>query len=736
MKTFALLLGILFSLNVSAAPAQKQNTEYLKFWVTSDKKTTHGKFEDNTIQVRQRVMIVSTVPVQVATMTSGKIVAKDKAVLPTDFIGGLSTLLGIKKWRHEDRGSYTAYEAPEPKTNRYIKVFVSKKGNTFEYSIVSIRLPYLFPAYFESELLQRKEIDGGKSVADLYTSKSTFANYFRAVILGQDAHAMASASDFLESWITKFWGPATTSVGGLTSSVVGGTGALNNASDSIRDGSNAIKGLTAEGDKIANNLADWKSTVDNGISSVNRDVDKITDPKTLLKAGTAAGLGLGFGTAIGGALGNLLVHFVADGIAPLAKQLFYSVMGQMTEQQENQVKARSAAAWQNLADASKKVAEIERAMAIQMLELQASGARNPLTQTDANNMVESIDSYIRTTEKAQDASWNAEDKMVCSAYLTDLKRMKNGILEVSAYMGKNGPVRGPADICRGFDNLYQQWVSAELELNNARNSLKKDMYYLIVKADDDADYSNTDITNQDTKINTCKKNKGLVEANNDASKAGCTCEENPRPPACKSVCYRVEMQKIVVNNCVGMAQTVPLTESEKNTSARLQAENSNMLSKTYASLNKSNCKIGQKASKYCTGKEDGMFTQMKSTMDTQFKDVQEKCGNKIMANIPEPDDDDAPAATVTGAVANLQDTAKKVTKSVEDVNATINAATLPKTLAMQKAARVDANNLPLASQPEENIPTPTESPAFQPKTILGSLKDSLINGVNKVKSWL
>lgn len=711
--SWGILVSIIFVGSMASAKGVDANTVFNKVqsnWVSSEDQKVSDKNATVTSRISQRLVYMRGNVIPVATMTSGEIVSKNGAGVPKDLAGHLAKLANITKWKKANRGTYTAYESYLPKTGEYLKLFVSntnKKG-VFKYSVATIRGAYMIPMYYEAELLQRKQMEGGKAVAELEKSGNVWTSLFQYFVSPAYADIFSSISSWLgsagsSSGASSLTDTLNNSSSNISSAANTASNALNNASSAVNNVANTGNNIANAGNNLANagnNIANTGNNIANSINGASSNASNIANQVTgEVKSiqGTIAGASadmkqvggeindtlkgfqnpvtmgkVALATGFGYTLGSMLAQFAATGAVDLAKNIFYEVTGQMNPAMKDQVLSKGKKAWDQLSKLSEQVAEVDMNVQVRLAALAEVTGKDPsavLTDLDYKSGM-----MKRDLAKVTEALKNTDDPTTNKACMVAQKQMEDQ-LEVWKAVRKivqQPQQRSKADICSGFDDLYQQWTNAELQMRNARNVLMRNMYAII------ADNSDTAAASKEEEIgfqanrkkqNRCAENDLLDQATSQARGNDCDCSLNsssPWTPVCASVCRQVVNYQAAVKSCQASLQADAAIDvnTENAELSDAVANSAKMLEESKVKLVKATCVAGSTKG-LCDGKE-GSFTKIRNTMQDQFNKVAAMCGTDSVISTSSP-----------GDVAAGQKKAAEVLKAPEQPIADAPAADLP-----------------------------------------------------------
>ena len=676
--SWSILVSIIFVGSMASAKSVDANAVFKKVqsnWVTSDDQKVSDKNATVTSRIAQRLVVMRGNAIPVATMTSGEIVSKDGQGVPKDLAGHLAKLANITNWKKANHGSYTAYEAYLPKSGEYLKLFVSntdKKG-VFKYSVATIRGAYMIPMYYEAELLQRKQMEGSKAVAELEKSGGMWASLFQYFVSPAYADFFSSLSSWLSSSGSSSGASSLTdtlnnSSSSLSSAATTASNAVNNASGAVNNIANtgnnlantgnniagagnnianSITGASNNASTIANQLTGEVKSIQGTISSASADMKQVggdinntlkgfQNPVTMGKVALATGFGY--------TLGSMLAQFAVTGAVDLAKNIFYEVTGQMNPAMKDQVLSKGKKAWDQLAKLSEQVAEVDMNVQVRLAALAEVTGKDPstvLTDLDYKSGM-----MKRDLQRITEALKNTDDPATNKACMVAQKQMEDQLQVWKAVrkIVQQPQQRSKADICSGFDDLYQQWTNAELQMRNARNVLMRNMYAII------ADNSDTAAASKEEEIgfqasrkkrNRCAENDLLDQATSQARSNDCDCSLNsstPWTPVCASVCRQVVNYQAAVKSCQASLQADAAIDvnTENAELSDAIANSAKMLEESKVKLVKATCVAGSTKG-LCDGKE-GSFTKIRNTMQSQFNEVAQKCGTDSVINTSSPGD--------------------------------------------------------------------------------------------------
>ncbi len=645
----AYVLGLLILLSSSLGLAKSASPEAIssieKNWATSDKYSISEGGVEVTTQGRQRMIRLRGNIIPVATMTSGEIKSPTGKGIPKDLAAEMSKLMGIKAWKKEDRGSYIAYEAPAPNDARLIKLFVSKDKKNFRYSVASIRIAYMLPTYYEAELLQRQQVEGTKAVASLELNKnwSRLFDFFVSSAYAADGFSLANLTSGYNGSIPNInidsgaLSGVTGSLNGLTSSVSGIRGSVdglagagnniagagNNVASSINNASGAVDRLSGEAHSIQGTIANSTDVMKNSVSDINSTLKGFQDPKTFFKIGLASGFGY--------TLGSMLVQFATDGAATLVKKIFYEVTGQMDPATRERMTGRGQKAWDDLQKLSEKVAEIDKNVQLRLAVLASLNGKDPLTV--ANELEDRrllLESDIRKMQSSMDKSSDTASRMQCSAAIREMSQQVELLKQMQPILQSEQP-RSQAELCAGFDRMYQQWANVELQMHNARSVLLQDMVGLATGAEKATQEANKSLASDRKKRNECKDSK-LDDMNDLVSQNNCSCQSASTTQKCSYLCMEQQNYQDHQKSClnmIAMSKTVD-KDTDSLVESELIRQNTVMLEDSYGKLTRSYCVQGD-TSGVCNG-QDGSFSMIHSRMQNQFQQIQKACGSSTVVS--------------------------------------------------------------------------------------------------------
>ncbi|MDG0814740.1 hypothetical protein [Bdellovibrio svalbardensis] len=647
----SILLASSLGFAKSASPQAISSIE--RNWATSDKYSISEGGVRVTTQGRQRMIRLRGNVIPVATMTSGEIKSPHGKGVPKDLAAEMSKLMGIKVWKKEDRGSYIAYEAPVPNEARLIKLFVSKDQKNFKYSVASIRLAYMLPTYYEAELLQRQQIEGTQAVASLeshqnwnrlfkfFVSPAYAADGFSLADLTSgfngnipnvnlpniniDSSAVNSVKGSLDG-LNNTVGGIKGSVDGLASAGNNVAGAGNNIASSINNASSSVNNLAGEAHSIQGTIANSTETMRSSVSDINKTLQGFQDPKTFFKIGLASGFGY--------TLGSMLVQFATDGAASLVKKIFYEVTGQMDPATRERMTGRGQKAWDDLQKLSEKVAEIDKNVQLRLAVLTSLNGKDPLVV--ANELEDRrllLESDIRKLQSVMDKSSDNASRMQCSSAIREMSQQVELLKQMQPILQSEQP-RSQAELCAGFDRMYQQWANVELQMHNARSVLLNDMVSLATGAEKATQAANESLASDRKKRNECKDSK-LDVVKDFISENDCKCGAATISQKCNYLCMEQQNYQDHEKSClnmIAMSKTVD-KDTDSLVESELIRQNTTMLEDSYAKLTKSYCVQGD-TSGVCNG-QDGSFSMIHSRMQNQFQQIQRACGsNSVVVATP------------------------------------------------------------------------------------------------------
>lgn len=684
---FLILLSSSLGFAKSASPQAILTIE--KNWATSDKYSISDEGIQVTTQGRQRMINLRGNLIPVATMTSGEIKSATGKGIPKDLAAQMSKLMGIQSWKKEDRGSYISYEAAVPNEARLIKLFVSKNKTNFKYSVASIRIAYMLPTYYEVELLQRQQIEGSQAVAALESNQNwhRLFQFFVSPAYAADGSSLAGLAGNFNNRIPNVNIDAGTlsgvkgSLDGLTTKVTSIKGSIdgiagagnnlasagnnvagagNNIANSVNNASSSLNNLSAEAGKIQGTIANSTDVMRNSASDINSTLKGFQDPKTFFKIGLASGFGY--------TLGSMLVQFATDGAASLVKKIFYEVTGQMDPATRERMTGRGQKAWDDLQKLSERVAEIDKNVQLRLAVLSSLNGKDPLIV--ANELEDRrllLESDIRKMQNTMDKSSDAASRMQCSSAIREMSQQVELLKQMQPILQSEQP-RSQAELCAGFDRMYQQWANVELQMHNARSVLLQDMVALATGAEKATQDASKSLASDRKKRNECKDSK-LDVVKDFISDNKCSCGAATISQKCNYLCMEQQNYQDHEKSClnmIAMSKTVD-KDTDSLVESELIRQNTAMLEDSYSKLTRSYCVQGD-TSGVCNG-QDGSFSMIHSRMQNQFQQIQKACGSDSVVSASSPRDilsgkrkaaslADSPTPISSAAVSNLPTTSE------------------------------------------------------------------------------
>ncbi|MNJ91232.1 hypothetical protein D3C87_88800 [compost metagenome] len=636
MKCIFGLLFLVSSVSFAKNSGADVITAIGKNWAKSEKYSISETDVTVTTQASQRFIKLRGYAIPVVTMTTGEIKSSTGRGVPKDLAAEMAKLTGITEWKKDDRGSYIAYEAQLPKEARLIKLFVSKSKTGFKYSVASIRLAYMLPTYYETELLQREFIAGSKSVASLESAPawSHIFQFFVSPAYAADSSSIASWLNGIDSSfsnvnvnidsndLTNIGNSISDFSGTIRNGVNKATGSVDNLAGSIKGASQSVDRLTAEGSRIQDTIASTTNTIKDSVTDVNKTLKGFQDPKTFFKIGLASGFGY--------TIGSMLVQFATDGAASLVKKIFYEVTGQLDPATRDRMTVRGKKAWDDLEKLSEKVAEIDKQVAIRLAIMSELQGRDPMSL--ANELEDRrilLESEIRKQKDLLDKSNNMSARMQCSSAIREMVQQVELLKQMKPILEQEQP-RSQAEMCASFDRIYQEWAGVELQMHNARSVLLNDMVTLATGAEKSSQEAQKSLASDRKKRNECKDSKldsvmDLISDNN------CKCESSSITNKCNYLCMEKQNYEDHQKSCLNMVamNSKVDTDVDNLVQSELIRQNTQMLENSYRKLTKSYCVPGD-TSGVCDGKEGG-FNMIHNRMQNQLQQIKQACGNDSIA---------------------------------------------------------------------------------------------------------
>jgi hypothetical protein len=629
---------VLISLNVAAKTVVPKNPYlFLSRWVSSKPTTLEVGGEKKTMQYSQRFIQMGPDQIPVATMSLGEYVVKDPNRLPSDFAKEMGKFFGIKKWKQENRGSYTAYEAEMPEYSRFVKLFVSKKGNTFKYSLVSIRAPYLMPTYFEAEIIQRDQMGEGRSVASFEGPNGMFAQMLHLLVNPANAAVPTNYQDIL-GIINDLWAPLTNASGNLVKQVGSAQGTAVRISGDITKNVGVLSStIDNNAVRVVNMASQFDGTVNRGIDTVQKTLSS----GNVAKLGSIAGVTFGAGAALGGMAVNAFSHLITDGVVPLAIKAYYEIVGELSPEVRKRIAEKAPKAWDDLQRFSFEAANIENKMAQQLGAMQWLAQFNPtMSYEELNNQEKLLQKEYRKAIASLDASDRNSEKN-CAAQVSDIEEKITYIQNLKVIIGRGGATK-PQDICKTFDQMYSQWANVEVQLNNARNIFLRNAFIIVKDLQNEAAEAVAD-TKQRKKDNTCEDESPLLkQANKDVADNKCDCTARIQNEDCANICETQRSYKRQDENCIQMARGIAKINrfEEQRITAQGLEQNSLMLKNAYDNFLGAYC---DSTKQDCKGNTDGSFKAVSDRMQTMFDKIFKLCGNNSIVRMKKD-----PAAAAAG----------------------------------------------------------------------------------------
>lgn len=607
MKVLAFILS-LWSVCPVLASSNHGSVEHVlrKNWIASEVQESALPGVTLATQLQQRVFRIQGTAIPVVTLLTGELKASSGKGIPSDFAKEIGRLTGIQKWKFEDRKSYLAYEQVLPKEGKLIKVFVSRRGDLFKYSVATLRLAYMLPAYYETELLQRQHVGDTSVVVNLPQGPRSLIE----LILPR-AHAVdkSSISDIINRWNLK-------EVGSSLSQV---PGSINNLAGSVQNGANSLDKLSGEMGKVQSTIATASEDTNRSVGQLNSTLKGFQDPKTFFKVGLATGMGY--------TLGSVLVQFATDGAVSIVKKIFYEVTGQLDPQTRDRISARGQKAWDDLEKLSLRVAEIDKNVQLRLAVMAELTGKDPLTV--AEELEEKrilMESDMRKLAKIMDESTDQNQRLQCAAAYRKMQEQVELWKAMRPLLQTEQP-RSQAELCQGFDSLYQQWAMVELQMHNARSVLLNDTFSLMTGQEKAAREARQQLASDRKKANECKDNESLDEAKSMIGKYDCQCQQPRGTQQCNYYCIQKNNYEQSVQSCLNILKiNQSLDQNAADTvQSELVRQSSKMLEDTYTKMAKSYCPAGD-ASGVCDGKS-GSFEQLRDKMQNQFATILKACGS-------------------------------------------------------------------------------------------------------------
>lgn len=684
MKKF--ILGCLLMISTTGF-AKTANPEaaysFLNNWSASAPTITKVNGDVISSRMLERYVKVGNDKVPVAVMTIGEIRAHSKKGVPTDFAGAIAKLMHIKHWKKETRGTYTAYEAEAPEAARFVKIFVSKDTKVYRYSMISMRTAFMLPTYYESEIIQREQMNDQKGVVDLEKPTSAVAQIYRLLLGSTPAEAMslddllnilssnASSVGTAADNVSTFTHTSVASVNNLTGTVSSGVTTLSNTVTSgvgtvVSTANNITGQVTSTVNSAVGNLGTIVSGAEKSASSdvntINNAVNKVMNPVTEGKAF--------FGAALGYSLGAELAAFAGDGLVTACKEVFNAITGNLPESVKDGLNDQGQKAWADLERLSKEALELDKQMQLTMASLNLLTGKD-VTDMDFGAEKYRIDYNLRQIRNAEDKLKSAQDRNVCfqAEKQENIKLLIVQNLEpiLDSPRGKSAD-----ELCRSFDDLYQQWANVEMQIANARAVLMNNMAYMLTGAAKTAAKANKSSTTHYEDQENCQDlEKQINKDDSEIGKNNCYRNSIGMSDTCTNLFGIHDNDVATWNNCkdiVTMKQGRDVTSDQFISSATVR-QASDMMRDSYKRLQSSYCEPDS-TKPGCDGKQ-GSFAQIHDAMQARFAQVQAKCPNTIAKADP--------AANQAGA---------------------------------QKAAAVAASDVPMSSLPASQAPTASDAPGF------------------------
>lgn len=650
LKYFStIFVSLLFAGAVQAAPTKTYN--YKANWVQSKKVSHQSGNAIVEMQTFQRMVRLGNNIFPAATLTTGEIKSTTEEGFPKDMSKAVSELTGIQNWKKEVRGNYTAYEAPIPGQARLMKLFISKQKGVYKYSIATVRVPYMFPTYFEAELIQREQIGDLKGVASLLQPSSTnaYAKIYQLLV----SPAEAAGSDilgYLQSWLGGASTGLNNGVAAVNNGVATGTAAINNGAAAVNNGANAINNganaldrasgsldnasnvVTSAQGTLDKNTALITHTVDTNVDKVNTTANKINDTmkgfQDPVKMGKVAAA-TGFGAALGYGAGALLFQFAVDGSVKLARKVFYAITGNLPPEVKAQLSAEGGKAWDDLEKYSDQVMNMENDLAKNLLAINELTGENPVTAfADIDPKIRQYQDRLAEVQKALASGIDNGTKMACTQEAFTLQQQIKTLEDMKPVLASQSAADLRRNACEKLQRLYQQWSVLEMNIYNARGVLLENVSALMDSAQAQANAATERKISDRENTNTCKKSveDRMDTVNDDLSKNGCVCDARVLSGTCKDICRTKELTKGYLQDCLDMAEMrkgINPTK-ERLRQAELLKQYSAMMKDSYAGLVNAYCDPGETGSG-CTG-EAGSFGRIKNQLAGLFAQADKQCG--------------------------------------------------------------------------------------------------------------
>lgn len=620
--SFFIMLAVILFAQISTASSVDQLIQ--KNWVSSDIQKTSADGVTLNTQLQQRMIRIKGVSVPVATLLTGEMISTSSGKgIPKDFAKEIARLTGVQKWKQESRKTYTAYEQVLPSQGKLIKVFVSRQGAHYKYSIATLRLAYMLPTYYETELLQREHV-GDKSLA--LNSPEGPRSLLEFILPRAYAVDTSALSGIIGQWNTSIDPAAVNNVASSVNNVAGSIsqvpGSINNLAGSVQSGANSINGLTNQAGQIQQTITNVSHDTNRTVGQLNSTLQGFQDPKTFFKVGLATGMGY--------TLGSVLVQFATDGAVSIVKKIFYEVTGQLDPQTRDRISARGQKAWDDLEKLSLRVAEIDKNVQLRLAVMAELTGKDPMTV--ANELEEKrilMESDMRKLAKVMDESTDQNQRLQCASAYKKMQEQVELWKAMKPLLQTEQP-RSQAELCQGFDSLYQQWAMVELQMHNARSVLLNDTFSLMTGQEKSAKEARQNLTSERKKTNECKDNDSLDEANSMVRKNDCQCEQPRGTEQCNYYCIQKRNYEQSVQSCLNILK---INQSmDQNAEATVQSElvrqSTKMLEDSYTKLARSYCPAGD-TNGVCNGQQ-GSFNQIREKMQNQFSAILKACGSSTV----------------------------------------------------------------------------------------------------------
>ena len=421
MKSLIFILSFVF---LSTSFAAKFN--YKKYWTPTELKNSEVAL---TIYTKD-----SPLPYlkNLATMT----ISKDNKASSEQVVGFFKKVLGTKKWAYKKTDGLDIYETYEPQGTAIYRLAYNKKTSQFSIGVVQLR--FLLPSYLELHQLQVEKLTGTPT-------KKTAALIYQLLIPTVFAQVNSQAVNNI--------------IDQIGNKINGG---LNNAGDGFRDLAGSVRGAKDTVNNLADSARDLGSDVKDASSELSGTVKK-----SLSSRNTAKLAAVGTLTAV--AVGSIAA-FALHASWELAKKAFYEVNTQFSPEETERRLKEFEGALRSFKDASPKLMELNSKMTL--LASSVMNLSNLPTELSLADIEADIIKKRRSLTEATTTDLTCPE---CSKEerLMEINRLQDLADAIKRAGGKN--VKDALEMtCEDLDTVYEQWISSERTLQQARLGIVND----------------------------------------------------------------------------------------------------------------------------------------------------------------------------------------------------------------------------------------------------------------------